>query len=115
MKLSNDVLGMLILLVFDKDSHAAGLFLSETSEPDLLPPREHLEEFSEHTRAHGACLRCMPVRVAQDVLELVLRAGGFRLGAVFGHVQPALNQLFVGLGMKLQAVGLVAISEGLVG
>ena len=71
---------------------------------------------SPNTRSLSAPrLRRVSMRVAQDVLELMLRPGGFGLGAVLGHVQPALDQVFVRLEMELQSVRAIAIAKRLVG
>ena len=45
----------------------------KTPEPDLLAPGEQFEKFTEHALTERARLRRMPVRVAQDVFELMLR------------------------------------------
>src|SRR5690349_11186063 len=57
----------------------------------------------------------MAVGIAQDVIELVFGPGRFGLGAIFRHVQPALDEVLVGLEMELKAVGAIAEPECLVG
>src|SRR6185503_17422665 len=57
----------------------------------------------------------MAVRVAQDVFELMLRAGCLRLRPILRHVQPALDQLLVRLEMELQSIRLLTVAKRLVG
>src|SRR3954462_9883246 len=56
----------------------------------------------------------MPMRIAQDVLEPMLRSRRFGLRAVLGHVQPALDEVFIGFEMELEAVRLLAVTKRLV-
>jgi len=86
----------------------------KTSEPNLLAPGKQLEKFTENAFAQRERVGRMTVRVAQDVLEAMLRAGSFGLGAIFRNVQPALDESLVGFQVKLQSVCAVAESKRLV-
>ena len=86
----------------------AGAFELLTAEPDLRSPAEHLDEFTEDTRAQLMRTLRMSVRVMQDTVERVSRLCYFDFGAIIGHLEPALNERLVCFEMELQAVGAIA-------